>query len=132
MILAQTLELPNVILIVFFCYLTKCVIDGIQNPEKHAFKKDIDKFDIGYIDPSTPTVYHNEVNIKPQKSKKKKKTNKKDKPIITKESQLKKECVSALVSLGYQKRQANQSVNDFFETNIVTNTEEFLQQFFRK
>jgi len=113
-------------------YLVKCFIDGVNDPKKHAFKKNIDHFDLGYIErdhPVKPVV--NNINVHTKvRQKKKSKTKTKTKPKI--KNPLTTDCINALVGLGFKKNEAKLEVDQFFTTNIVTTVNEFLQQYFKK
>ena len=114
-----------------------CLCSGYNNPEKYAFKKDPDFFELGYIEREDPVVvYMEEPRAKkkpkvkkprPTKPKTKKPKVKKPKVEKPKKHPLFDDCCSALKSLGYKVTQAKQVAKQVFDGNDITSIEQFIR-----
>ena len=110
--------------LIYWCY---CFIRGYNNPEKYAFKKDLDFFELGYIEREDPVVVYMEeprAKKKPKAEKPKVKKPKVEKP---KKHPLFDDCCSALKSLGYKATQAKQVAKQVFDGNDITSIEQFIR-----
>ena len=113
-------------------YWSYCFCRGYNNPEKYAFKKDLDFFELGYIEREDPVVvYVEEPRAKkkpkakrPRPTKPKVKKPKVEKP---KKHPLFDDCCSALKSLGYKATQAKQVAKQVFDGNDITSIEQFIR-----
>jgi hypothetical protein len=113
-------------------YWSYCFCRGYNNPEKYAFKKDLDFFELGYIEREDPVVvYVEEPRAKkkpkakrPRPTKPKVKKPKVEKP---KKHPLFDDCCSALKSLGYKATQAKQVAKQVFDGNDITRIEQFIR-----
>ena len=137
--------------VLFLIYILYQFCAGMFNPEKHAFKKSPDNFDLGYItkraNPGVPThllpkpvkqlefptinphVYDEDVckgDVIVQKAKKKKKEYKKQ-PV----SPIYNDCVLALRALGHSAKEAKEITTSYMSNNEVTSVEDFLRDAFR-
>jgi len=132
MILAENTT-PSDVIALFIClafaaYSLRCVIEGMNNPEEHAFS---DKFDVGYTSETTTATY--EYEPVEAKAKIKVKSKKPTAPVISTEKEaIQKNCVLALRSLGYNKADAREQVKEFFEENNPKDVEDFLQDYMSK
>lgn len=108
--------------LLYWCY---CFCRGYNNPEKYAFKKDPDFFELGYIEREDPVV----VYVEEPKLKKKPKKSKKKKPMVEKPKKhpLFDDCCSALRSLGYKAAQAKQIAKQVFDGNDITSIDQFIR-----
>ena len=108
-------------------YWSYCFCRGYNNPEKYAFKKDLDFFELGYIEREDPVVVYMEeprAKKKPKAEKPKVKKPKVEKP---KKHPLFDDCCSALKSLGYKATQAKQVAKQVFDGNDITSIEQFIR-----
>ena len=108
-------------------YWFYCIHRGYNNPEKYAFKKDLDFFELGYIEREDPVVVYME---EPRAKKKPKvKKPKAEKPEVEKPKKhpLFDDCCSALKFLGYKATQAKQVAKQVFEDNDITSVEQFIR-----
>ena len=121
-------------------YWSYCFCRGYNNPEKYAFKKDLDFFELGYIEREDPVVvYMEEPRAKPKTkrprpTKPKTKKPKAEKPKVKKpkvekpkKHPLFDDCCSALKSLGYKATQAKQVAKQVFDGNDITSIEQFIR-----
>ena len=118
-------------------YWGYCFCRGYNDPEKYAFKKDPDFFELGYIEREDPVVvYMEEPRAKkkpkakrprPTKPKVKKPKVKKPKVEKPKKHPLFDDCCSALKSLGYKATQAKQVAKQVFDGNDITSIEQFIR-----
>ena len=112
-------------------YWLYCFCRGYSNPEKYAFKKDPDFFELGYIEREDPVVVYVEEPRAKKKPKKKPKTKKpkvkKPKVEKPKKHPLFDDCCSALKSLGYKATQAKQIAKQVFDGNDITSIEQFIR-----
>ena len=118
-------------------YWLYCFCRGYNDPEKYAFKKDPDFFELGYIEREDPVVvYMEEPRAKkkpkakrprPTKPKVKKPKVKKPKVEKPKKHPLFDDCCSALKSLGYKATQAKQVAKQVFDGNDITSIEQFIR-----
>ena len=118
-------------------YWLYCFCRGYNDPEKYAFKKDPDFFELGYIEREDPVVvYMEEPRAKkkpkakrprPTKPKVKKPKVKKPKVEKPKKHPLFDDCCSALKFLGYKAAQAKQVAKRVFEDNDITSVEQFIR-----
>jgi hypothetical protein len=110
--------------LLYWCY---CFCRGYNNPEKYAFKKDPDFFELGYIEREDPVVVYVEEPRAKKKPKTKKPKVKKPKVEKTKKHPLFDDCCSALKSLGYKATQAKQVAKQVFDGNDITSIEQFIR-----
>jgi hypothetical protein len=123
--------------LLYWCY---CFCRGYNNPEKYAFKKDPDFFELGYIEREDPVVVYVEEPrakpktkrprpTKPRPTKPKVKKPKAEKPKVEKPKKhpLFDDCCSALKSLGYKATQAKQLAKQVFDGNDITSIEQFIR-----
>lgn len=125
--------------LLYWCY---CFCRGYNDPEKYAFKKDPDFFELGYIEREDPVVvYVEEPRAKkkpkakrPRPTKPKTKKPKAEKPKVKKpkvekpkKHPLFDDCCSALKSLGYKATQAKQVAKQVFDGNDITSIEQFIR-----
>jgi hypothetical protein len=123
--------------LLYWCY---CFCRGYNNPEKYAFKKDPDFFELGYIEREDPVVVYVEEPrakpktkrprpTKPRPTKPKVKKPKAEKPKVEKPKKhpLFDDCCSALKSLGYKATQAKQVAKQVFDGNDITSIEQFIR-----
>ena len=117
--------MSSVIATAFMVYMVYCFLRGYNNPQEHAFKKDPDFFELGYIEREDPAV----VYVEEPKPKKKPKKPKKKKPKVEKPKKhpLFDDCCSALKSLGYKATQAKQVAKQVFDGNDITSIEQFIR-----
>jgi hypothetical protein len=118
-------------------YWSYCFCRGYNDPEKYAFKKDPDFFELGYIEREDPVVvYMEEPRAKkkpkakrPRPTKPKVKKPKVEKPKVEKPKKhpLFDDCCSALKSLGYKATQAKQVAKQVFDGNDITSIEQFIR-----
>ena len=118
-------------------YWLYCFCRGYNDPEKYAFKKDPDFFELGYIEREDPVVvYMEEPRAKkkpkakrprPTKPKVKKPKVEKPKAEKPKKHPLFDDCCSALKFLGYKAAQAKQVAKRVFEDNDITSVEQFIR-----
>jgi len=118
-------------------YWGYCFCRGYNDPEKYAFKKDPDFFELGYIEREDPVVvYMEEPRAKkkpkakrprPTKPKVKKPKVEKPKAEKPKKHPLFDDCCSALKFLGYKATQAKQVAKQVFEDNDITSVEQFIR-----
>lgn len=114
--------MSSFIVAAFFIYMTYCFVRGYNNPQEYAFKKNLDFFELGYIEREDPVVVYVE---KPKPKKKPKAENPKvEKP---KKHPLFDDCCSALKSLGYKAAQAKQIAKQVFDGNDITSIEQFIR-----
>jgi hypothetical protein len=110
--------------LIYWCY---CFCRGYNDPEKYAFKKDPDFFELGYIEREDPVVVYMEEPRAKKKSKTKKPKVKKPKVEKPKKHPLFDDCCSALKSLGYKAAQAKQVAKQVFDGNDITSIEQFIR-----
>lgn len=120
--------------LLYWCY---CFCRGYNDPEKYAFKKDPDFFELGYIEREDPVVVYVEeprAKKKPKTKKPKVKKPKVKKPKVKKpkvekpkKHPLFDDCCSALKSLGYKVAQAKQVAKQVFDDNDITSIEQFIR-----
>jgi len=115
--------------LLYWCY---CFCRGYNDPEKYAFKKDPDFFELGYIEREDPVVVYVEeprAKKKPKTKKPKVKKPKVKKPKVEKPKKhpLFDDCCSALKSLGYKVAQAKQVAKQVFDDNDITSIEQFIR-----
>ena len=125
--------------LIYWCY---CFCRGYNDPEKYAFKKDPDFFELGYIEREDPVVVYVEEPRakkkpkvkKPRPTKPKTKKPKAEKPKVKKpkvekpkKHPLFDDCCSALKSLGYKATQAKQIAKQAFDDNDITSIEQFIR-----
>ena len=108
-------------------YWLYCFCRGYNDPEKYAFKKDPDFFELGYIEREDPVVVYMEEPRAKKKSKTKKPKVKKPKVEKPKKHPLFDDCCSALESLGYKATQAKQVAKQVFDGNDITSIEQFIR-----
>jgi hypothetical protein len=108
-------------------YWLYCFCRGYNDPEKYAFKKDPDFFELGYIEREDPVVVYMEEPRAKKKSKTKKPKVKKPKVEKPKKHPLFDDCCSALKSLGYKATQAKQVAKQVFDGNDITSIEQFIR-----
>ena len=108
-------------------YWLYCFCRGYNDPEKYAFKKDPDFFELGYIEREDPVVVYMEEPRAKKKSKTKKPKVKKPKVEKPKKHPLFDDCCSALKSLGYKATQAKQIAKQAFDDNDITSIEQFIR-----
>ena len=108
-------------------YWLYCFCRGYNDPEKYAFKKDPDFFELGYIEREDPVVVYMEEPRAKKKSKTKKPKVKKPKVEKPKKHPLFDDCCSALKSLGYKATQAKQIAKQVFDDNDITSIEQFIR-----
>ncbi len=121
-------------------YWLYCFCRGYNDPEKYAFKKDPDFFELGYIEREDPVVVYVEEPrakpktkrprpTKPRPTKPKVKKPKVEKPKVEKPKKhpLFDDCCSALKSLGYKATQAKQLAKQVFDGNDITSIEQFIR-----
>ena len=124
----------------FLLYLCYCFCRGYNDPEKYAFKKDPDFFELGYIEREDPVVVYMEEPRAKKKPKAKRPTKPKvkkpkvekpkvEKPKVEKPKKhpLFDDCCSALKSLGYKATQAKQLAKQVFDGNDITSIEQFIR-----
>ena len=126
----------------FLLYWGYCFCRGYNDPEKYAFKKDPDFFELGYIEREDPVVVYMEEPRakkkpkakKPRPTKPKAKKPKVEKPKVEKPKAEKPkkhplfdDCCSALKFLGYKATQAKQVAKQVFEDNDITSVEQFIR-----
>tara|TARA_R110002110_G_scaffold127241_1_gene306090 strand:+ start:470 stop:826 length:357 start_codon:yes stop_codon:yes gene_type:complete len=100
--------------LLYWCY---CFCRGYNDPEKYAFKKDPDFFELGYIEREDPVVVYVE---EPRTKKKPKAEKPKKHPLFD-------DCCSTLKSLGYKATQAKQVAKQVFDGNDITSIEQFIR-----
>ena len=117
--------MSSVIVAAFFIYMTYCFVRGYNNPQEYAFKRNLDFFELGYIEREDPVV----VYVEEPKLKKKPKKSKKKKPMVEKPKKhpLFDDCCSALRSLGYKAAQAKQIAKQVFDGNDITSIDQFIR-----
>ena len=118
-------------------YWGYCFCRGYNDPEKYAFKKDPDFFELGYIEREDPVVvYMEEPRAKkkpkakrprPTKPKVKKPKVKKPKVEKPKKHPLFDDCCSALKSLGYKATQAKQVAKQVVDGYDIPSIEQFIR-----
>ena len=108
-------------------YWLYCFCRGYNDPEKYAFKKDPDFFELGYIEREDPVVVYVEEPRAKKKPKTKKPKVKKPKVEKPKKHPLFDDCCSALKSLGYKVAQAKQVAEQVFDDNDITSIEQFIR-----
>ena len=111
-------------ILIYWCY---CFYRGYNDPEKYAFKKDPDFFELGYIEREDPVVVYMEEPRAKKKSKTKKPKVKKPKVEKPKKHPLFDDCCSALKSLGYKATQAKQVAKQVFDDNDIISIEQFIR-----
>jgi hypothetical protein len=98
-----------------------CFIRGTRFPEKYAFKKNYDFFELGYIEESDPTT----INVITYKQKKPK--HKEANPSVKNvDHPLFDDCCLVLKSLGYKTSQAKRLCNQIFDNNNISTIEQFV------
>ena len=110
--------------LLYWCY---CFCRGYNDPEKYAFKKDPDFFELGYIEREDPVVVYVEEPRAKKKPKTKKPKAKKPKVEKPKKHPLFDDCCSTLKSLGYKATQAKQVAKQVFDGNDITSIEQFIR-----
>ena len=117
--------MSSFIVAAFFIYMMYCFVRGYNNPQEYAFKKNLDFFELGYIEREDPVV----VYVEEPKPKKKPKKPKKKKPKVEKPKKhpLFDDCCSALGSLGYKAAQAKQIAKQVFDGNDIISIEQFIR-----
>jgi len=99
-----------------------CLVRGYNSPEEYRFKRNLDFFELGYIEEGTPTILYVE---KPKKIKKPKA----EKPKVAKPKKypLFDDCCLALKSLGYKASQAKTVCVQIFSNNDITSIQQFIR-----
>ena len=124
--------MSSVIVIAFFSYMLYCLVRGYNSPEEYRFKRNLDFFELGYIEEGTPTILYVE---KPKKIKKPKAEKPKaEKPKVAKpkvekpkKHPLFDDCCLALKSLGYKASQAKTVCVQIFSNNDITSIQQFIR-----
>lgn len=119
--------MSSVIAAAFMMYMVYCFVRGYNNPQEYAFKKNLDFFELGYIEREDPVVVYVE---EPKPKKKPKAENPKaENPKVEKPKKhpLFDDCCSALRSLGYKAAQAKQIAKQVFDGNDITSIEQFIR-----
>lgn len=118
MITTTTSIISELTACIFLLSISFSFLYGVLNPEKVKPVSLSDEIEIGTIKSKDPESFK-------QKSDQKNSLN-------TVDSNLKNECVLALVSLGSTRKESISTVNNFFENKDVKSVEEFLFEVFKK
>jgi Holliday junction resolvasome RuvABC DNA-binding subunit len=94
-----------------------CLVRGYNSPEEYRFKRNLDFFELGYIEKDTPTILYVE---KPKKIKKPKVEKPKKHPLFD-------DCCLALKALGYKTSQAKTVCVQIFSNNDITSIQQFIR-----
>ena len=114
--------MSSVIVIAFFSYMLYCLVRGYNSPEEYRFKRNLDFFELGYIEKDMPTILYVE---KLKKIKKPKVA----KPKVEKPNKhpLFDDCCLALKALGYRAPQAKTVCVQIFSNNDITSIQQFIR-----
>lgn len=119
--------MSSVIVIAFFSYMLYCLARGYNSPEEYRFKRNIDFFELGYIEEGTPTILYVEKPKKIKKPKAEKPKPEKPKVEKSKKHPLFDDCCLALKSLGYKASQAKTVCVQIFSNNDITSIQQFIR-----
>lgn len=109
--------MSSVIVIAFFSYMLYCLVRGYNSPEEYRFKRNLDFFELGYIEKDMPTILYVE-KLKKIKKPKVEKPNKH--PLFD-------DCCLALKALGYRAPQAKTVCVQIFSNNDITSIQQFIR-----
>lgn len=119
--------MSSVIVIAFFSYMLYCLVRGYNSPEKYRFKRNLDFFELGYIEKDTPTILYVEKLKKIKKPKVAKPKVAKPKVEKPKKHPLFDDCCLALKALGYRAPQAKTVCVQIFSSNDITSIQQFIR-----
>lgn len=119
--------MSSVIVIAFFSYMLYCLVRGYNSPEEYRFKRNLDFFELGYIEKDTPTILYVEKPKKIKKPKAEKPKVEKPKVEKLKKHPLFDDCCLALKALGYKASQAKTVCVQIFSNNDITSIQQFIR-----